>query len=397
MLSEQEDPLALDEPIKEEKNRKEVSSLWGHEPHAQIAVKVLRGHADSVSSCHFCLHDTRLLTGSHDKTAMFWDVETGAQLMVFKGHSDVITRCCLVPERNRVITSSWDMNLNAWDLETGKLLWTVLQGGPLMSCSISGDGKYVASASDMENALYLNCADTGQRLHYIKDHHRSTVMSCRFDPQTQHLASVSVDRSVRLWDLCSQKTTLTINSAHTNVISNCCFSCDGRYLCTASWDRTLKLWDVQTGSFRSRGGVPLSKGHAGSVSSCTFSSDTSILVSGAYDRSVALWDLKGPFKTLMLKGHKDWVTDVDISADKNWVVSSSKDCTVRMYNIGQYEQLPGVIESRTDQQNECPIHTCDGCGRLFSVSLLEDTDLITQCVFCRPTNVDRNLPAPPSI
>ncbi|KAK3528286.1 hypothetical protein QTP86_030045 [Hemibagrus guttatus] len=221
-----------------------------------------------------------------------------------------------------------------------------------MSCSVSGDGKYVASASDMENALYVNCAATGQRLHYVPGHHTSTVMSCRFDAQSQHVASVSADRSIKLWDVCSHKTTLSINSAHTNVISSCCFTQNGRYLCTASWDRTLQLWDVQTGSFRTRGGEQLSKGHNGSVSSCAFSSDASFLASGAYDRTVALWDVKGLYRTLVLKGHLDWVTDVDISADKNWVVSSSKDCTVRLWNIEQHESIPAVRESRKAHGDE---------------------------------------------
>ncbi|XP_017313872.1 WD repeat-containing protein 88 isoform X2 [Ictalurus punctatus] len=388
------DPLALEEELNEEKKEPDRSSLWEHEPLAQIPVKVLRGHADSVSSCHFCFHDTRLLTASHDKT----DVETGAQLMVLNGgHSGAITACCLVPEENRVITSSWDKTVNAWDLETGKLLWTVMQGGLLMSCSVSWDGKYVASASDMENALYVNCADTGQRLHYIPGHHTSTVMSCRFDAQSQHVASVSADRSIKLWDLCSHKTTLSINSAHTNVISSCCFTQNGRYLCTGSWDRTLQLWDVQTGSFRTRGAEQLSKGHDGSVSSCAFSSDASVLVSGAYDRTVALWDVKGLYRTLVLKGHLDWVTDVDMSADKNWVVSSSKDCTVRLWNIEQHESIPAVRESRRAHGHEPHILQCEECGKVFSLSCLEKVNFITKCVFCRLKTPHRSLPAPPPL
>uniref|UniRef100_A0A3B4DTG7 WD repeat domain 88 n=1 Tax=Pygocentrus nattereri TaxID=42514 RepID=A0A3B4DTG7_PYGNA len=174
-------------------------------------------------------------------------------------------------------------------------------------------------------------------------------MSCQFDAQSQHLASVSADRSIKLWDLCSHKTTLTINSAHKNVISSCCFTRNGHYLCTASWDQTLHLWDVQTGSYRKKGGIQLSKGHDGSISSCAFSNDASVLVSGAYDRTLTLWDMKGLCKTLVLKGHLDWVTDVDISADKNWVVSSSKDSTVRMWNIEQSEYIPAVIETRRAQ------------------------------------------------
>ncbi|XP_076855355.1 WD repeat-containing protein 88-like isoform X2 [Brachyhypopomus gauderio] len=318
--------------------------------------------------------------------------------MVLKGgHSAVITGCHLVPEKNRVVTSSWDKNINVWDLETGKILWTVTQGGLLMSCSVSGDGKYVASASDTENALYLNCVDTGKRLHYMTGHHTSTVMSCQFDARSQHLASVSVDRFIKLWDLFSQKTTLTINSGHTNVISSCCFTRDGRHLCTASWDRTLQLWDVQTGSFRTRGGLRLCEGHEGSVSSCAFSSDASILVSGAYDKTVALWDMRGLCRILALKGHLDWVTDVDISADKNWVASSSKDGTVRVWNMEQSEHIPAVIETRAAQGMGFQILQCEECGKPFSVSRMENTNLVTKCVFCRLKAPTRHLPAPPCV
>ncbi|KAM9494111.1 WD repeat-containing protein 88-like [Clarias gariepinus] len=394
------DPLTLDQVINEEEEEEDTdtNSLWEHEALAQIPVKVLRGHTESATSCHFCFHDTRLLTSSHDKTAIFWDVETGSQLMVLKGgHTGAITACCLVPEKNRVITSSWDKSVNAWDLETGKILWTVVQGGLLMSCSVSGDGKYVASASDLENTLYVNCAATGQSVHYIPGHHTSTIMSCRFDAQSQHVASVSADRSIKLWDLCSHKTTLSINSAHRNVISSCCFTQNGRYLCTASWDRALLLWDVQTGSFRTKGGERLCQLHDGIVSSCAFSSDASVLVSGAYDRTVALWDVKGLYRTLVLKGHLDWVTDVDISADKNWVASSSKDCTVRLWNIEQHENIPAVRESRRAHGYEPHILQCEECGKAFSLSRLEKVHFITTCVFCRLKTTHRSPPAPPPL
>uniref|UniRef100_A0A3B4TVU0 Uncharacterized protein n=1 Tax=Seriola dumerili TaxID=41447 RepID=A0A3B4TVU0_SERDU len=66
------------------------------------------------------------------------------------------------------------------------------------------------------------------------DHHRSTITRCRFDPQNQRVATVSADRSIRLWDL------LTL--------------CP---ICFTSWDKTLKLWDLQAGGFRSHGGTVL--------------------------------------------------------------------------------------------------------------------------------------------
>ncbi|XP_031668815.1 WD repeat-containing protein 88 isoform X1 [Oncorhynchus kisutch] len=283
------------------------------------------------------------------------------------------------------------------DLETGKIIWTAAQAGLLTSCSVSEDGKYVVSSSDLENAICLTSADTGERLFHIKDHHKSTITRCRFDPQSQHVASVSEDRTIKLWDLVSTQTTLSISSTHTNVISNCCFTANGRYLCTASWDKTLQLWDVQTGTFRSHGGLTLSKGHDGSVSSCTFSVDGSVLVSGAYDRTVAVWNMETLCKTLELKGHADWVTDVAISADKKWVASASKDTTVRLWNIEHSEEIPAVIETRKAQGMGYHILQCEECGKAFSISRLENSDLVTKCVFCRLKTETRSHLQPPPL
>uniref|UniRef100_A0A3Q0QR01 Uncharacterized protein n=1 Tax=Amphilophus citrinellus TaxID=61819 RepID=A0A3Q0QR01_AMPCI len=157
------------------------------------------------------------------------------------------------------------------------------------------------------------------------NHHRSTITWCRFDPQSQRVATVSADRRIKLWDLRAQKTTVAINSNHGNVVSACCFTGSGRFLCTASWDKTLKLWELQAGGFRSHGGTPLQGGHEGSVSACCISAaDANLLVSASYDRTVAVWDLSTVSQTLVLKGHSDWVTDVSLSADRKLVASSSK-------------------------------------------------------------------------
>eukprot|EP00063_Salmo_salar_P053472 XP_014028307.1 PREDICTED: WD repeat-containing protein 88-like isoform X1 [Salmo salar] len=70
------DPLSLDETIDEGKEETDVekrrSSVWEHQELAQIPIKVLRGHTDAVTSCHFCFDDTKVLTSSHDKTATLW-------------------------------------------------------------------------------------------------------------------------------------------------------------------------------------------------------------------------------------------------------------------------------------------------------------------------------------
>ncbi|GAB0195556.1 WD repeat-containing protein 88-like [Grus japonensis] len=39
---------------------------------AQVQFKTLRGHSDTVSSCHFCFEDTNILSCSYDRTMKLW-------------------------------------------------------------------------------------------------------------------------------------------------------------------------------------------------------------------------------------------------------------------------------------------------------------------------------------
>ena len=42
------------------------------------------------------------------------------------------------------------------------------------------------------------------------DHHMMSLTACCFDPDSQRVASVSFDRSIKIWDVTSQTTLLTI-------------------------------------------------------------------------------------------------------------------------------------------------------------------------------------------
>ncbi|XP_071346035.1 WD repeat-containing protein 88-like isoform X2 [Trachinotus anak] len=399
------DPLSVEEEEGEEEEgeeeeqqekRRGAAGAWNRE--SPVPVKVLRGHGDTVTTARLCFSDRRLLSCSSDRTAILWDVESCRPLRVFDGvHGKTISECALIPNSNRMVTVSWDKKMVAWDLETGQTLWKWRQGGLLTSCSASSDGCLLVCAADPQNGVYISDAASGQRLHHVSDHHRSTITRCRFDPQSQRVATVSADRSIRLWDLLVQKTTVSIDSNHGNVVSDCCFTNNGHFLCTASWDKTLKLWDLEAGGFRSHGGTLLQRGHEGSVSCCSFSADANLLVSGSYDRTVALWDMSSLCQTLQLKGHSDWVTDVSVSADRKLVASASKDGTVRLWDIDNMEEIPEVMEKRRTEGSGIHILKCEECGKPFPVSRLQTSELLTQCVFCRLRSPSRYRPQPPPL
>src|SRR5439155_5059885 len=60
------------------------------------------------------------------------------------------------------------------------------------------------------------------------------------------LATGSMDKTVKLWDVASRKELATLEG-HTDLVCFVVFSPDSKILATGSADNTVKLWDVATG------------------------------------------------------------------------------------------------------------------------------------------------------
>ncbi|KAM5137980.1 WD repeat-containing protein 88 [Mantella aurantiaca] len=364
---------------------------------SQIPFRILRGHRAAVTSCHFCCQDTKLLTCSHDQTAKLWDLSAGIPVCDYGGeHTAPISQCRPTHDNTRMVTSSYDKTVKLWDVETGKVLWSVSLDGLVTSCDVSGDGKLVVCSVDVDNAACVIDSNTATREVNVTDHHSSTITRCCFDPESQRICSVSSDRAIKLWDVITRRTTVTINGAHSNVISDCGFSSNGRRLCTASWDKSLRLWDVGAGEYRHRGAERLQDAHSGSVSSCAFSEDGSTIVSGGYDRAIVMWDVSSARKKLILKGHTDWVLDVALSTNKKWILSASKDSTLRLWNIEKCEEVPAVIENKKAIGPR--LARCEECQKPFPIMHWDNANVTHACVFCRLSTPSRDVlhPVPPT-
>ena len=141
------------------------------------------------------------------------------------------------------------------------------------------------------------------------------------------------------------------------------FSPDGQILGTGSGDKTVQLWDTVTET-------PIAKceKHKGWILCIAWSPDCSLLATGSMDSKIIIWEKDGKEKG-ELKGHTKWITSLSwepqhLNADCTRLVSSSKDCTVRIWNV-KYMRVETVITGHTDTVSKV---LWGGTGLLYSGS-----------------------------
>ncbi len=112
-------------------------------------------------------------------------------------------------------------------------------------------------------------------------------MHVAFSADGKRLATASLDKTAKVWDVETGQELLTL-AGHDDRVMGVAFSPDGKLLATASWDNTAKVWDAATGKE-----IETLRGHSGYVFSVAFSPDGKRLASAGGYRNrgeVKLWD-----------------------------------------------------------------------------------------------------------
>ena len=118
---------------------------------------------------------------------------------------------------------------------------------------------------------------------------------------------------------------------HGHFISDVVLSSDGHFALSGSWDKTLRLWDLSTGKTTRR-----FEDHTKDVLSVAFSADNRQIVSAARDKTIKLWNTLAQCKyTIQEDGHQDWVSCVRFSPNNQnpIIVSAGWDKYVKVWNL----------------------------------------------------------------
>src|SRR6266566_4944633 len=170
--------------------------------------------------------------------------------------------------------------------------------------------------------------------------HATRVTAVAWSPDSKRLASVSYDKTVRIWDITTGDNVFTYRG-HSDRVLSVAWSPDGKRIATASTDRTVHVWDAATGK-----SIFTHAGHASSpVNAVAWSPDGKFIVSAGDDKTVQIWDptkdtrqniftyLLSPNRSnLLYRRHSGRINAVVWSPASRRVASASSDRTVRVWD-----------------------------------------------------------------
>lgn len=196
---------------------------------------------------------------------------------------------------------------------------------PVISVAFSPDSRWLASGS-MDKKIKLWNVTSG-RLERTLTGHNSQIRSIAFSPNGKLLASGSDDKTVKLWNVLSGRLQYTL-PPHPDKIWSVAFSPDSTWFASGGKDKIAKTWNVKSKRLQH-----LLAGHKNGITSLAFSPDGAWLASASQDRTVKLWNLKSGQLQYTLTGHWSEVWSVAFSPDSMWLASGSQDKTIKIWKV----------------------------------------------------------------
>ena len=152
------------------------------------------------------------------------------------------------------------------------------------------------------------------------------VFGVAISPDGKRLATAGADRSIRVFDIATQKQELLIED-HADWVMDVAWSADGNKLASASRDKTSKVFDAKTGD-----SLVTFNGHGDSVYSVGFSTDGAQVVTSGNDKQIRVWQTSDAKQLRNMGGFGGEVFRLAFTPD-NLVFSCSADKTARQHKI----------------------------------------------------------------
>lgn len=224
-----------------------------------IEVSDIGKHSKAITDLVFVTHERRIFSGSLDKTARAWKLDSTGDPVVLSGHNAGITRLAYLSDRQYMVSASNDGTLMVWDAEYQKKIVLARHRGPVSAMAVHVPSGTVLSGGVDGLVMQWDATERGMAdrarsapLCAVRSHAKA-VLDLAIAPSGRYAISASADGSLIVWMLRHRNSTQSgIPSlcavyrltGHGGPVLGVAITPDERRAVSVSSDNTLRVWDL---------------------------------------------------------------------------------------------------------------------------------------------------------
>ncbi|XP_062562302.1 U3 small nucleolar RNA-associated protein 15 homolog [Armigeres subalbatus] len=218
--------------------------------------------------------------------------------------------------------------------------------------SYRNDGKLLVAGDDQGKVRVFD-VNTKSILR-IFDGHKAPVHRTFFNADRHHVSSFSDDKTVRYWDIATEKHIKTFSEHSDYIRAGCTSPVSPNIIVSGGYDKKINMYDTRTKE------KVLSLDNGSPVESLIFLPSGGIFIS-AGGTSVNVYDaLAGGRKIAQLSQHHKTITCLQLASEGKRLLSGSLDRHVKIYDIATYQV----------------VHTIDNSNAVLSLGVSKNDDTL---------------------
>jgi WD40 repeat protein len=332
-----------------------------------------------------------LVTAGGLRIAKIWDLRRGRVVRELDDHFAPVLDAAFSPDGALVATANVDSGVRLFETATGELKATMIRhGNHVTDVDFSPDGRILGSAS-LDQTARLWEVPSGRGLGVLQGHRSAVVgvsvesvssvvtagrdgtlltFDARFEPQLRLLARLPAPV-----DAVQFVGRDTVEASSGGALVSIDYR-TGRVSRRGSAPRAPALWEIDEREVRLDSGVVL-RGHRRPVTSVAASRDGRFLVTTSRDSDVRIWERETGRLVRVLRGHFGAVWSASFSRDGRWIVTGGPT-TAGLWKVGS-GRLVFFMRGHTEPVTAVAF---DAAGRRVVTGSRDGTIRTHRCEIC---------------